>query len=197
MGTLAMKHSIYSRYGIGTGMVIVLLLSGCGGQSATPGTTPQGVTPQSRLRQASGSSSAILYVSQTDFANMFTYPGCGPPPESLTLEVLYPIPNTRNAPPALKRIYISTKRKMPRSNSFNLYLLQANGKSTFTSRFLKTSESKIPTPHAAPSYPNPIYYGSLLPPSYIIGRDQAVRLLWNDGGTGCTPNFVISRFKTK
>jgi hypothetical protein len=191
-----MRHFIFSRFALWTGLAVVLL-AGCGGQSATPGTIPQGVTQQSRPRKASGSNNAILYVSQPDFVNMFTYPGCGPPRGSLTLEVLYPIPNTRNAPPALRNLYVSTKRKMPRSNSFNFLLLQANGNSTFTSAFFRTRESKIPTPHARPSYPNPIYYASSLPPSYIIGRDQAVRLFWNIGGTACTPNFVVTRFKTK
>ncbi len=75
--------------------------------------------------------------------------------------------------------------------------MQSNGSSTFTSPFFGISESKIPTPHAKPSYSNPIYYASSLPSSYYIGPSQSVAVLWNDGGTGCNPHVQISSFKTK
>jgi hypothetical protein len=120
---------------------------------------------------------------------------CGGPPNQL--EVLYPIPNSKNAPPALGNIYVSTKGALPPSNSFNFFLVQSNGGSTFTGNFAQITAGQIPTPHASPSYSNPTYYASSLPPSYIIGPAQAVSLFWNDGGTGCTPHFLVSSFKTK
>jgi hypothetical protein len=122
---------------------------------------------------------------------------CGGPPSSNQLEVLYPIPNSRRAPPALGNIYVSTSGQLPPNNQFNFELVQANGSSTFTGTFTGISESQIPTPHATPSYSNPVYYASSLPPSYVIGPNQAVSLLWNDGGTGCTPHFLVASFKTK
>jgi hypothetical protein len=121
---------------------------------------------------------------------------CGGPPQANQLEVLYPIPNSKNAPVALGNIYVSTKGQLPPSNSFNFYLVQANGFSTFTSAFFGISKSQIPTPHATPSYSKPIYYASSLPPSYIIGPAQPVSLLWNDGGTGCTPHYLVATFRT-
>jgi hypothetical protein len=121
---------------------------------------------------------------------------CGGPPTANKLEVLYPIPNSRKAPAALGNIYVSTKGQLPPSNSFNFFIVQANGFSTFTSPFFGISKSQIPTPHATPSYSKPIYYASSLPPSYIIGPNQAVSVFWNDGGTGCTPHFLVTSFRT-
>ncbi len=120
---------------------------------------------------------------------------CGGPPNQL--EVLYPIPNTKKAPVALANVYVATKGQLPSNNSFNFYLVQSNGVSTFTSLFYGISKSQIPSPHATPSYSNAIYYASALPPSYVIGPNQAVSLLWNDGGTGCTPHTLVSSFSTK
>jgi hypothetical protein len=120
---------------------------------------------------------------------------CGGPPNQL--EVLWPIPNSKNAPSGLGNIYVSTKGTLPPSNSFNFFLVPSNGLSTFTSTFFGVSQSQIPTPHATPSYSNPIYYASSLPPSYIIGPAQAVSLFWNNGGTGCTPHTLVSQFRTK
>jgi len=119
---------------------------------------------------------------------------CGGPPNNL--KVLYPIPNSKNAPGALGNVYVSTKGQLPASNSFNFFLVPANGLSTYTSPFFGISESKIPTPHAKPPYSNPVYYASSLPASYIIGPDVSVNLYWNDGGTGCTPHFLVATFRT-
>ncbi|HZV77827.1 MAG TPA: hypothetical protein VFF63_08735 [Candidatus Babeliales bacterium] len=119
---------------------------------------------------------------------------CGGPPNQL--EVLYPIPGTTSAPAALGNIYVSTSGSLPPSNSFDFFLVQENGGSTFTSTFFGISKSQIPLPHASPSYPNAVYYASSLPSSYFIGPAQAVSLYWNDGGTGCTPHVLVSSFST-
>ena len=120
---------------------------------------------------------------------------CGGPPNQL--QVLYPIPNTKKAPPALANIYVSTKGQLPPSNSFNFYLVQSNGFSTFTSILFGINKAQIPSPHATPSYNGAVYYASSLPSSYVIGPNQSVALLWNDGGTGCTPHTQVSSFATK
>jgi hypothetical protein len=133
--------------------------------------------------------------SNNNVAPPGTGQNCGGPPNNL--EVLYPIPNSRNASPSLGNIYVSTKGQLPPSNSFNFLLSQSNGGTTFTGIFGGVSLSQIPSPHATPSYPNPVYYASSLPPSYLIGPSQAVSLFWNDGGTGCTPHTLVSSFKTK
>lgn len=121
---------------------------------------------------------------------------CGGPPSANQLEVLYPVPNSRNAPGSLGNIYVATKGQLPQNNQFNFYLVQSNGFSTFTSPFFGISKSKIPTPHAKPRYSNPVYYASSLPSSYFIGPNQSVNLYWNDGGTGCTPHFLVTSFRT-
>ncbi len=132
--------------------------------------------------------------------NVSTPPGtgqnCGGPPSSNQLEVLYPIPNSKKAPANLGNIYVATKGALPPSNLFNFYLVQENGGSTFTGTFATISQSQIPNPHAKPTYSNPTYYASSLPPSYVIGPNQTVNLYWNDGGTGCTPHVLVSTFTT-
>lgn len=148
-------------------------------------------------------STAALLTACNGANNVSAPPGtgtnCGGPPNSL--EVLYPIPGSRNAPPALGNVYVSTKGQLPPSNSFNFFLSQSNGGQTFTGPFSGISLSQIPTPHAKPSYPHAIYYASSISgPSgtgYIIGPRQAVTLFWNDAGTGCTPHFKVSSFSTK
>jgi hypothetical protein len=121
---------------------------------------------------------------------------CGGPPSVNQLEVVFPAPGSKKAPQTLGNIYVATKGQLPPSNQFNFYLVQSNGASTYTSTFFGISESKIPPPHKTPTYSNPVYYASSLPPSYTIGPDQAVSLIWNDGGTGCNPHVLVSSFRT-
>jgi hypothetical protein len=120
---------------------------------------------------------------------------CGGPPGANQVEVLYPKPGWKKAPPGLGTIYISTKGQLPAGSQYNLFLSQSNGGFSATSIFFGTSKSKLPTPHAEPSYPNPVYYATSLPPSYIIGPAQSVSVLWNIAN-GCTPRFQVSSFTT-
>jgi hypothetical protein len=118
---------------------------------------------------------------------------CGGPPSSNQLEVLYPRPG-RKASPLLQNIFVSTKGTLPPNNQFNFFLVAGNT-SFFTSLFQGTSASQIPNPHATPSYPNPTYYVTTLP-TVGLGTGQTVNIYWNDGGTGCTPHFLVSTFRT-
>ncbi|HLX25767.1 MAG TPA: hypothetical protein VKR05_02140 [Candidatus Cybelea sp.] len=120
---------------------------------------------------------------------------CGGPPSSNQLEVLYPAPGSK-ASPVLQNIFVSTKGQLPPNNQFNFFLVAGNN-SFFTSLFQGSSRSQIPKPHATPSYSNPIYYVTSLPPSAPLGTNQTVNIYWNDGGTGCTPHFLVSTFHTK
>ncbi len=104
-------------------------------------------------------------------------------------------PAGRRRPPGLGTIYVSTKGQLPAGSQYNLFLSQSNGGFTTTSIFFGTSKSQIPTPHADPSYSNPVYYATSLPPSYIIGPAQSVSVLWNIAN-GCTPRFQVSSFTT-
>lgn len=124
---------------------------------------------------------------------------CGGPPNQL--EVVYPIPGSRNAPPSLANVYVSTKGPLPGSNQFDFFLSQSNGSSTFTGPFTPINASQIPTPHAKPPYSNPTWYASAIAgpygSSYIIGPHQSVALFWNDGGRNCTPHTQVASFRTK
>jgi hypothetical protein len=126
---------------------------------------------------------------------------CGGPPSSNQLEVLFPVPNSRNAPPGVANVYVSTKGQLPPSNQFNFLLVQSNGNSTFTGPFAGISKSQLPAGSKSPTYPNPVYYASSITgPSgsgYYIGGNQTVNLFWNDGGRNCVPHFLVASFRTK
>jgi hypothetical protein len=145
----------------------------------------------------------VVMLSACNGNNAITNPpgtgqSCGGPPNQL--EVLYPIPGSKKAPPNLGNIYVSTKGALPSGNSFNFFLSQSNGHSTFTGPFVQINASQIPTPHKNPSYSNPTYYASAIAgpfgSTYVIGPNQAVALFWNDGGTGCTPHTQVASFTT-
>jgi hypothetical protein len=120
---------------------------------------------------------------------------CGLPP--VQLNVLFPIPNARRAPRNLRTVYVSTNGHLPNANAYNFSLVQTNGSSTATSPFFGVSKSQIPTPHATPPYANAIFYGTSIPSNYRIGRNQSVNLRWNLPRSGCTPNRVVSSFRTR
>jgi hypothetical protein len=120
---------------------------------------------------------------------------CGGPPSSNQLEVLYPRPHSRVSP-LLQNIFISTNGSLPANNQFNFFLV-AGSTSFFTSLFQGASASQIPNPHATPSYSNPTYYVTSLPSGAPLGTGQTVNIYWNDGGTGCSPHFLVSTFRTK
>lgn len=147
----------------------------------------------------------VAMLSACNGNNAITNPpgtgtNCGGPPSANQLEVLYPIPGSKSAPPNLGNIYVSTKTALPPSNSFNFFLSQSNGTSTFTGPFTPINAGQIPTPHRNPSYSNPTYYASAIAgpfgSTYIIGPNQSVALFWNDGGTGCTPHVQVASFRT-
>lgn len=126
---------------------------------------------------------------------------CGGPPSSNKLQVLYPIPNSKQAPPGLNNVYVSSKGQLPPSNQFDFLLSQSNGNSTFTGPFTGINKSQIPNPHATPSYSGAVYYATAIAgpsgSSYTIGPNQYVSLFWNDGGRNCTPHFIVASFRTK
>ncbi|MBV8532136.1 MAG: hypothetical protein JO104_12545 [Candidatus Eremiobacteraeota bacterium] len=115
--------------------------------------------------------------------------------------MLYPIPNSHGAPANLGNVYVSTKGTLPPSNSYDFFLSQSNGASTYTSLFAPINASQIPTPHAKPTYANPVYYASAIAgpygSGYTIGPAQAVDLFWNILGSGCTAHTLVSSFHTK
>lgn len=129
---------------------------------------------------------------------------CGSPPYQA--EVLYPIPNGK-VPPNVGGVVVAFSKALPSVNSYDLWVNQSNGASQFTSNinggpvygpgsgFTTIAYSKIPSPHAKATYPNPQYYLTLF--NNPIGPSQAVNLYWNDAGLNCSPNVIISSFKTK
>lgn len=124
---------------------------------------------------------------------------CGRPPKSF--QVLFPKPKTKSAPPFLNALYVSTKTALPKGNEFAFKVTQGGGKSVLSQPFIRVDKSQIPRPHATPKYANPKYYASSVlgayGSSFVIGWDQRVKLLWDNRAKKCTPDFVVSTFKTK
>ena len=126
---------------------------------------------------------------------------CGGPPSSNQLEVLFPVPNSKNAPPGIANIYVSTKGQLPPSNLFDFLLAESNGGSTFTGPFTGINKSQLPPGHKDPTYSNAVYYASAIAgpsgSSFPIGPNVGVSLFWNDGGRNCIPHFLVASFRTK
>jgi hypothetical protein len=133
-------------------------------------------------------------------------PNCNGPAKNM--EVLYPRPGAGHVPPTVSAVYVSTDAPLPAGNSFDLFAsLAPSGNTEYTvnragqpytgsgSGFFTVSASQIPQPHATPTYPNPTYYATLFQ-NGPIGPSTTVSLLWNDAGTGCNPNVVMSLFTT-
>lgn len=129
---------------------------------------------------------------------------CGNPPYNM--EVLYPIPNGR-VPANVGVVVVAFSKPIVSGNRYDLWVNQSNGSSQFTtnvnggpvygpgSGFTTIAYSKIPTPHAKATFPNPQYYVTLF--NNVLGPSQAVNLYWNDAGLNCNPNVIVSSFRTK
>lgn len=120
---------------------------------------------------------------------------CGGPPSANQVQVLYPEPGATNVPPGIGAIYISSKGQLPSGNQYNLALVTSPSVQIGTSLFVGVSASKIPTPHATPSYSNPTYYASSLGPSVVLGPNLSVSVFWSIANA-CTPRTQISSFTT-
>jgi hypothetical protein len=118
---------------------------------------------------------------------------CGGPPAGF--QVLYPRNGaSRINPSTLIGVYVAANPALPVGNQFNFLASQSNGLSPGTSNF-NTYTGPIPNPHNAPA-PGSTVYLTLFPASLPVGPLTTVNLFWNDGGTGCTPNTIVSTFTT-
>jgi hypothetical protein len=135
-------------------------------------------------------------------------PPCGSPPYQM--EVLYPIPGSSHVTPNVgippTQIFVSTTTALPSGNQYDFQVSQSNGSVQLSVNnagqpvastgpgFYSTNLSAIPSPHVTPSYPNPVYYATNF--QFPVGPLQTVTLMWNDAGTGCTPNYSVATFTT-
>ncbi|MBV8332854.1 MAG: hypothetical protein JO029_09900 [Candidatus Eremiobacteraeota bacterium] len=133
-------------------------------------------------------------------------PGCGNPPYNM--EVLYPKPNAPKVPPTAQVFYVAVSQALPSGNQYDFWVVPSTGSPQYSvnqngqpvinqpgSGFFSVNASQIPFPHANPTFSNPQYYATGVP--YPIGPLTTVNLVWNDYGTGCNPNVIVSSFSTK
>ena len=133
-------------------------------------------------------------------------PNCGGPANQM--EVLYPRPNAGAVPPTANIIYVAFNGALPSGNQYDLISNQSNGAAPqysvnqagqpvngSGSGFFSVSASQIPSPHATPTFSNPVYMATGFPTPF--GPLDTIQLYWNDFGTQCTPNVVVSSFTTK
>jgi hypothetical protein len=115
---------------------------------------------------------------------------CGGPPNSL--QVIHPINGASKVNPAIQGIFVATNGALPIGNQFNFLIVQSSGAQQFTSTFAHYTGA-IPKPYTSPPPGSTIYETAIPQP---IGPLQSSNLYWNDGGTGCTPNVIVSSFTT-
>jgi hypothetical protein len=117
---------------------------------------------------------------------------CGAPPKGF--QILYPRNNAGKIPPGnANSLYVAANPALIVGNSYNFLAVQSNGNQQFTSGFA-TYNGPIPSPHNSPSPGSTIYVANVVVSP--IGPLQTVNLYWNNGGTGCTPNVLVSSFTT-
>ena len=107
--------------------------------------------------------------------------------------VLYPKPGAKNIGANVGGVYVATKPALPAGNSYDFFVVQSNGATQYTSTFA-TYSGPIPNPHVTPPAGYTVYATAF---ANLIGPLQTVNLYWNDGGTGCTPNNIVSTFSTE
>lgn len=116
---------------------------------------------------------------------------CGGPPNGF--QVLYPRNNANKINPGnAGAVYVAAKPALVVGNSYDFFASQSGGGQQFTSTFA-TYTGPIPNPHNSPTPGATVYQTQFL---YPIGPLQTVQLFWNDGGTGCNPNVLVSTFST-
>jgi predicted small secreted protein len=127
--------------------------------------------------------------------NNNTVPGagtnCAGPPAGF--QVLYPRDGARRVPTGnAYAVWVAAKPPLVVGNSYDFAPVTSAGALPTTSTFA-TYTGPIPTPHDTPAPGATVYQTQFL---YPIGPLQTVNLYWNDGGTGCNPNVVVSTFTT-
>lgn len=141
---------------------------------------------------------AALVAGCNNSNNNNSVPGagtnCGKPPNGF--QIIYPQNNAPHVPSNnANTIFVAANPALVVGNSYNFLVVQSNGNQQFSGNFVQYSGSlsQIPKPHNTPTAGSTVYYANLASP---IGPFQGVNLFWNDGGTGCTPNFIVSTFTT-
>lgn len=116
---------------------------------------------------------------------------CGAPPKGF--QILYPQNNAPHVPPNnANAIYVAANPPLVAGNSYNFFVVQSNNNQQFSGNFA-TYTGPIPKPHNSPSAGSKVYVSYFRAP---IGPLQSVNLYWNNGGTGCTPNVIVSSYTT-
>ena len=116
---------------------------------------------------------------------------CGKPPPGF--QILYPRNNAPRVPPNnATAVYVAAKPPLVIGNSYNFLPVTSAGAQPYSSTFA-TYNGSIPAPHNTPAPGSTVYITQFL---YPIAPLTSVQLYWNDGGTGCTPNFLVSSFTT-
>jgi hypothetical protein len=108
------------------------------------------------------------------------------------LQVLHPINGSTHVNPAVQAVYVATNSPLPTGNQYNFFVVQSSGGQQYTSTFAHYT-GPIPKPYTSPP-PGSTLYQTVIPQP--PGPLQSVNLYWNNGGTGCTPNVIVSSFTT-
>jgi hypothetical protein len=115
---------------------------------------------------------------------------CGGPVNGL--QVIHPINGSSHVNPAIQAVYVAANATLPVGNQYNFFLVQSSGAQQYTSTFAHYT-GPIPKPYTSPP-PGSTIYQTVIPQP--VGPLQSVNLYWNNGGTGCTPNVIVSSFTT-
>jgi hypothetical protein len=113
-------------------------------------------------------------------SNPSNFPNCTAPG---SFAAVYPIPGAANVPDSTQFVYVASSVAL---GSQYLNAIQSNGGSTqIGTGFSQVPLSQIPTPHANPSFANPIYYATGV--GSLSSETTLTMFLTNQAIPNCVP----------
>ncbi len=138
---------------------------------------------------------ALAFAACGGSGNTFTNPTPGPTcSPNTTVQLIYPIPGATGVPDSPQQIVFAVGTPLP--SVWDAYLAPSSSGNNggYTAGLQTITASQIPSPHATPSFANPVYQsvtlgGSLAPPT------GATWYVWiNDTGGNCAPLGPLGSF---
>ncbi len=117
---------------------------------------------------------------------------CGAPKGSFAL--VYPASGSTAIPDNLPGIVFGSTNGL--SGSYQAVLLPAGASEPIDFEFVAPAPSPLPSPNALPTFKNPIYQESALPPGTLLPTATQIGVYLNDGNSNCTP-ILAGSFTTQ
>lgn len=117
---------------------------------------------------------------------------CGAPTGQFAL--VYPASGSTGIPDNLPGIVFGSTNGL--GASYQAVLLPAGASQPIDFEFIAPAPSPLPSPNALPTFKNPVYQESALPPGTLLPALTQIGVYLNDGNSNCTP-ILAGSFTTQ